>query len=193
MTSEEVAGGTRIQVEHIRPGPRPWLAAISWLCVPAAGVVAAVLSGRAATLDDWAVVAGLLAVPVIAGIGLAVAEWSRSLAVLQCVRRVLTEVDRAAWRARAVWVEAHEIPAETWAPDFDGLDTTLDLRPLDLGPGEWLALEEWDGLADARPARVAPHDLRRARRVVERATADRRDAIPEGFAEWRPTPTTWPS
>ena len=183
VVSVGVAGGVRVEVEAIRPRPRPWSTAVTLVCVPVSVVVASVLAGRTASLNEWAAAAGLAAVPAVVAVWAAAVEWSRSLADLGRVRRVLAAVERASWRAQAVWVEAHEV-----SEDPDGPGHEID-PPFDLGPAEWLALDEMDGLLDARPARPAPTGLRRARRTVERATADPRPP-PEGFSEWRPDART---
>ena len=191
LSTSGVAGGVRVEIEHVRPRPRPWVAAAVWLCLPAAVVVASVLAGRAASLAEWSVVAGLLAVPAAVAVWVGAVEWARSLTVLRRVRRVLQAAERAAWQSQARWVETHEMPPDDGPfvePEAEWVDPALGLNP-----GHWLALDELDGLRDAQPARVAPQDLRRARRTVERATALRRAPIPEGFAEWRPTAPAWRS
>ena len=181
-----VAGGVRVEAEHVRPRPRPWGAAAAWLCLPAAAVAAAVLAGRPARLDDWSVVAALLAAPAVVAVWAGVAEWARSLTALRRVRYVLGVAERAAWQAQARWVEAYEAAPENAESDV------LPVEPPGLGPSEWLAAEELDGLGGARPTRVELPP-RHARRVVARATAEPRAPAPEGFAEWQPTAPTWPS
>ena len=184
VTTAGVAGGVRVEVEEVRPRPRPWVLAVALVCVPSAVVVAVVLLSRASSLAEWAVVGALVAVPGVVAVWAAAVEWARSLAVLRRVRAVLAAVERAAWDERAVWVEAQEVDAHGTSdapPEPDAL-------PQDVGPAEWLGLDEIEGLLGARPARVAPVDLRRSRRAVGRATAERRDPVPEGFSEWRPDP-----
>ena len=187
MSADGVAGGVRVEVEHVRAGPRPWPAAACWLCAPAAAVVAVVLSGRAASLAEWGVVAVLGVAPAVLAVWIGAAEWTRSLAVLRNVRRVLAATEQAAWQARAVWVEAHD------AGEDDGRDVepeAIALPPVS-GPGLWLDLDEIDGLAGARPAPPVARRPRPPSARADRSTADRdaswRGAAPEGFADWRPT------
>ena len=182
--------GVRVEVAHLRPEPRPWVAAAAWLFVPAAAVVGAVLSGRAAGPAEWAIVASLLAAPLLMAVGVGVAEWTQSLLALRRVRRVLGATEQAARRAQ--WPEAHKTD-----PDDRADDGLLTLPSTGLEPSRWLGSDEIEGLIEACPALVPPDALRRARRTVERRTAERgvADAVapplPDGSAEWSPATAPW--
>lgn len=177
-----VAGGARLDVEHHHAPPRPWQTALTLVCAAAAAACAVVLVSRPSEAAEWAVVGGLCVLPVAAAASTAARTWRRSRSIRRRFRRVLVAAERAAWREVARPVEPEEVEVEAFPMP----------RAASIAAPEWLSADEAIGLADARPARVEPSDLRHARRIVERPVSEERPAaspaaaLPEGFAEWHP-------
>ncbi len=166
--------GPVLAIQYAWPRPRPWVAASAWLCGPTAAVVAVVLLSRPSVVGEWLAVVALVAFPLaVAGVSVA-AGWVRHGVVSRKASRVLR---RARYETDA-WAEA-------WEPEPDDHGPVL---PDPVGPAEWLGADEIEGLLDARPSRATPADLRRSRRVVVRAPAERAPAaaLPDGFTEWQP-------
>jgi len=151
MEAERIGAGGVLAVEYERPSPRPWLLAVSLLCWPTAVVGVTVLLARPAALMDWAVVGGLLVVPVAIGAVIAAVEWVETLHAGWRAWRVLRAVRRAARPAPTVWVAAAEVEELEMV---DAPDTEPALLPEHLTPSQWLSTEEMEQLDDE--AAVAP-------------------------------------
>ena len=166
--------------------PRPWVVALAWLCLPTAVVTAVVLFSRPSAAAEWLAPLALVGLPVGVAVLVRAAEWIRLGATRWRIRRVLrvdVSEEPAAAPTEALWAETLEVDDEP--------EPTRAILPQNIGLAEWLTAEEVEGLVDARPARIAPENLRRAHRVVARATAERRGGVllPDGFSEWRPRRT----
>ena len=196
-----VPGGARLDAEVVRPQPRPWFTAVALVFGASALVAVAGLSGVDATPFQWGGALALAAVPVVAALWTVALHRVRNARIGGRLVRVLRSVERTAWSRAAEWAHAEEV-VPTGDEDED-MATVLPVREIE--PPRWLDDAEADGLSGARPARVAPSDLRHARRVVERATAERRapthrddapDPAPDpsasAFAEWHPEPAAPP-
>ena len=135
---------------------------------------------------EWLAPLALVGLPVGVAVLVRAAEWIRLGATRWRIRRVLrvdVSEEPAAAPTEALWAETLEVDDEP--------EPTRAILPQNIGLAEWLTAEEVEGLVDARPARIAPENLRRAHRVVARATAERRGGVllPDGFSEWRPRRT----
>ena len=166
--------------------PRPWVAALAWLCLPTALVTTVVLLSRPSATAEWLAPLALVGLPVAVAVLVRAAEWIRLGATRWRIRRLLrvdASEEPAPVPSEALWADAMEVDDEP--------EPTRAILPQNIGLAEWLTAEEVEGLVGARPARIAPEDLRRAHRVVARATAERRRGVllPDGFSEWRPRRT----
>ncbi len=196
-----VPGGSRLTLERTWGPRRPWLLALALVCEPTAFLALLVMAGREVGFDELGAVLALALVPVVGIVWRAAWEWARALRTLRAIGQVLERAERVGWAEAVVWVDAVETDGgRLGAAEAAQMDETL---PGPARPSEWLSDDEVEGLVEARPARVTPADLRRARRVVARATAERRppahtptaepvpDDVPDGFAEWRPSASSW--
>lgn len=186
LHAEERPGQAVLAVTVAWSPPRPWVTALSWLCLPTAFVTTVLLLARPSATVEWLVPLALVSLPVAAVVLVRAAQWARLGATRWRIRRLL-RVDAAETPApvptEALWAETMEVDDEP--------EPSRALLPQDIGTAEWLTADEVEGLIDARPARIAPQDMRRAHRVVARATAERRGSVllPDGFSEWRPRRT----
>ncbi|WP_412068412.1 hypothetical protein [Rubrivirga sp. IMCC43871] len=168
--------GVRLVAEHIRPESRPYVLMSVFLCIPIGVLAAVVLSARTATLEEWAVVVSLLAVPFVVAVWVGAAAWGQTLLAGRRLRRVMAVAARAARTADPA-LTADEAEAEAW-DDAPEPTVALDALP-PVGPSEWLTAEEMASLT-RRDVRV------RQARVVAQATAERQRAAPvaPSAAEW---------
>ena len=206
METAWVPGGSRLTLERTWGPRRPWLLALALVCEPTALMALFVMAGREVTFDELGAVVALALVPTVGIVWRSAWEWMRALRAVRTIRRVLDRAERVGWAEAVVWVDA----VETDGGRQGAVEAAhVEALPQAVGPARWLSDDEVEGLIDARPAVVTKAYLRRARRVVERATAERRppahaaptpaaspaselpDDVPEGFAEWQPDTTAW--
>lgn len=169
VVGEGSEDGVRVAATVARRRAQPWLAAVAWLCLSAAGLGALVRLATMSDLVSWEAVAGLAAVPVLLG-GLAwIAGWAWVGVAHWTVRRVLAPAVSAesAWALSSAIAEVEPRDEPVW--------------PDSVGPTEWLTADEVEALVGLDLS----GDGARLRTPLSMAPA-RRASLPEGFTEWVP-------